>query len=146
MPQQPSRSTQSRDTIAALEQAPSLHSLGPIAMRFVYSLRLIALHERLQQDPVPELAMRLRGVDIAAKSLALSQAVSVTWPENVHVSRFCCQRLTHDEVTIGTLIDCAIARDRPGFEDQIHGLIRPDRVHHLWGAVLALVAAEACAH
>lgn len=129
----------------ALAEPKPLAELGPIAARFVYSLRLIALHERVKRDPVPELTVRLGGVDIAAKSLALSQAVAATWPENIHVSRFCCQKLTHDEATIGALLDCAASRDRPGFEAQINGLIRPERIERLWGPVLALVASEACA-
>ena len=129
--------------IQDLAKPVTLASLGPIAGRFVYSLRLIALHERVKRDPVPELAVRLGGVDIAAKSLALSQALAATWPENVNVSRFCCQRLTHDEATIGALVDCASDRDRTGFEAQIDGLVRADRIHRLWDAVLALVAAEA---
>ncbi len=142
MPQQPSRSTPSRDTISALAQAPSLNDLGPIAARFVYSLRLIALHERARRDPVPELTARLGGIEIAAKSLALSQTIVATWPENVHLSRFCCPRMTHDEATIGALLDRAWARDRLGFDEQVKGLIRAERVPRLWDAVLELVTAE----
>ena len=142
MPHQPSRSIQSRNTIAALAQAPSLHDLGPIAARFVYSLRLIALHERARRDPVPELTARLGGIEIAAKSLALSQAIVAIWPENIHLSRFCCPRMTHDEATIGALLDRAWARDRAGFDEQVQGLIRAERVPRLWDAVLELVAAE----
>ncbi len=128
--------------IEDMAQPIRLDSLGPIAGRFIYSLRLIALHERVKRDPVPELTVRLGGVEIAAKSLALSQAITATWPENIHVSRFCCQLLTHDEATIGALIDCVEQRDREGFEAQVYGLIRPEREHRLWDAVLALVMAE----
>lgn len=129
--------------VQGLAEPVALSALGPIAMRFVYSLRLIALHDRVKRDPVPELTVRLGSVEIAARSLALGQAVAATWPEKIHVSCFCCQRLTHDEVTIGALIDCAGQRDRPGFEAQVEGLIRPERVHRLWEGVLALIAAEA---
>ncbi|MEO1731754.1 MAG: DNA-directed RNA polymerase subunit beta' [Pseudomonadota bacterium] len=129
--------------ISALKEPPRISSHGAIAARFLYSLRLIALHERAGRDPVPELAVRLGGVDIAAKALALSQAITSTWPENIHVSRFCCQFLTHDEATIASLIDRASQRDRPGFEEHVAGLIRPERIHRLWDGVLALVAAEA---
>lgn len=126
-----------------LQTPATLLTLGPIAARFIYSLRLIALHERVKRDPVPELAMRLGGFDSAAKSLAFSQAIASTWPENVRVSRFCCQRLTPDEATIGALIERAYGRDRPGFGAQVEGLIRPERVHRLWDGALALIAAEA---
>ena len=129
--------------VESLAAPVRVDTLGPIAGRFIYSLRLIALHNRVRRDPVPELTVRLGGVEIAAKSLALSQAVSATWPEDIHVSRFCCAFLTHDEATIGKLVDCACQRDRGGFEAQIDGLIRPERIHRLWDGVLALVASEA---
>ena len=142
----PTRSaTDLSNIVQGLAEPVTLLALGPIANRFVCSLRLIALHDCVKRDPVPELTVRLGSVEIAAKSLALSQAVAATWPENIHVSRFCCQRLTHDEATIGALIDCAGQRDRPGFEAQVDGLIRPERVHRLWDGVLALIGAEATA-
>jgi hypothetical protein len=131
------------DIVKRLAEPKRLNSLGPIAARFLYSLRLIALHDRVKRDPVPEMTMRLGGVEIAAKSLALSQAIASTWPEDIHISPFCCQVLTHDEATIGAIIDAACQRDRAGFEAQVEGLIRPERVHRLWDGVLALVAAEA---
>jgi hypothetical protein len=136
----PSASTQ--DIIARLAAAPRVEALGPIGARFVHALRLIALHERLGRDPVPELAVRLGSVEIAAKSLILAQTISVCWPENIHVSRFCCRLLSHDEVTIGGLVDAAARRDRAGFEDAVAGLVRPERWHRLWDGALALIAAE----
>jgi len=136
----PSASTQ--DIIARLAAAPRVEALGPIGARFVHALRLIALHERLGRDPVPELAVRLGSVEIAAKSLIFAQTISASWPENIHVSRFCCRLLSHDEVTIGGLVDAAARRDRAGFEDAVAGLVRPERWHRLWDGALALIAAE----
>ncbi|MBD2843476.1 DNA-directed RNA polymerase subunit beta' [Erythrobacter rubeus] len=143
MPHKTTPSAARRSTIARLAEPPQISGLSPQAARFVYSLRLIALHDRAWRDPVPELAVRLGSVEVAARALALSQAISSCWPEAVHVSRFCCQLLSHDEMTIGSLIDCAVRCDRPGFEGAIAGLVRPDRVHRMWEAVLGLVAAEA---
>ena len=125
-----------------LARVPRIETFGPIAARFVYSLRLIALHERARRDPVPELTMRLGGVEIAAKSLALAQAIMSVWPENIHVSRFCCQCLTHDEATIAALVEHTVQRRHADFAAQIAGLIRPDREHRLWDAAFALVVAE----
>jgi hypothetical protein len=141
MPQyQPTAAT--RATIARLAQPPRAADLHPIAARFVYALRLIALHERARRDPVPELAARLGNVEIAAKSLTLAQAVQDCWPENVHISPFCCGLLSHDEATLGALVGSAAMRDRPGFERAIEGLVRRERVDRLWDPVLGLVAAE----
>ena len=135
-------STSTQDIIARLAAPPRVETLGPIGGRFVHALRLIALHERLGRDPVPELAVRLGSVEIAAKSLILAQTISACWPENIHVSRFCCRLLSHDEVTIGGLVDAAARRDRAGFEAALAGLVRPERWHRVWDGALALVAAE----
>ncbi|MEP3421235.1 MAG: DNA-directed RNA polymerase subunit beta' [Erythrobacter sp.] len=142
MPQNHPATAQSKAVIAKLAEPRRIEGLHPIAARFIYSLRLIALHERARRDPVPELASRLGRVETAAKSLALGHAISATWPENIHVSRFCCGLLSHDEAAIGALVDSAVNRDRAGFEGVIEGLIRPDRTHRLWDAVLGLVVAE----
>ncbi|MEQ5788402.1 DNA-directed RNA polymerase subunit beta' [Erythrobacter sp. NFXS35] len=142
MSRQHQSSATTRDIIAALAAPPRIEQLGPIAGRFIHALRLIALHERMGRDPVPELAVRLGSVDVAAKSLILAQTISANWPENIHVSRFCCRLMSHDEATIGAFIDAAAAADRIGFEAALIGLIRNDRLHSLWEGALALAAAE----
>ncbi len=128
--------------IADLAAPPRMDRLGPIAGRFIHALRLIALHERMGRDPVPELAVRLGSVDVAARALILAQAISSSWPDNIHVSRFCCGLLSHDEATIGSFVDATAAGDRKGFEGALTGLIRPERMHRLWEGALALTAAE----
>lgn len=142
MPQHSARTSAAQATIAALAQPRPIQSLDPIAARFIYSLRLIALHQKAKRDPVPELAVQLSSLDVAAKALALSHTVSAIWPEDVHVSRFCCCKLTHDEGAIADMIEAAVSRDRPAFDRAVYGLIRPDRTMRLWDAVLDLVEAE----
>ncbi|EAQ28261.1 DNA-directed RNA polymerase beta' subunit [Erythrobacter sp. NAP1] len=129
-------------TIAALARPARIDDHGPIAARFLYSLRLIALHERVNRDPIPELTQRLGSVETAARSLALAQTVKATWPEDIRIGCYCCQMLTHDEATIAKMIDCASQRERAGFEGAVQGFIRHDRVHRLWDGVLGLIAAE----
>lgn len=138
----PSASAAASKTIAALAAPPRIEALGPVAGRFIHALRMIALYERAGRDPVPELAVRLGGVEIAAKALMMAQIIAAVWPENVHVSRFCCRLLSHDEATIGAFVDAAAAGDRAGFEAAITGLIRESRAARLWEAALSLAAAE----
>ena len=69
-------------TIAELAKPRTVDTVNPIAARFVYSLRLIALHQRAKRDPISELATRLNSVNVAAKTLALAQMVLAVWPEN----------------------------------------------------------------
>ena len=142
MSRQPSSPANTRDIIAALAAPPRVERLGPIAGRFVHALRLVALHERMGRDPVPELAARLGSIEIAAKALILTQTIAASWPENIVVSRFCCRLLSHDEATIGAFVDAAANADRRGFEAALAGLIRPERMHRLWDGALALTAAE----
>jgi hypothetical protein len=142
MSQHPIPSTAAKEFIIGLATPPRIEALGPIAGRFIHALRLIALHERLGRDPVPELAVRLGSVAVAAKALILAHAVSASWPENIHVSRFCCRLLSHDEMTIGAIVEAAAQGNRASFEAALAGLIRPERMHRLWDGALALVAAE----
>ncbi len=135
-------SAAAKATIEGLARPAEIEGLVPIAARFVFSLRLIAVHERAKRDPVPELANRLGNVEVAARALALAREISHVWPENICVSRFCCGLLTHDEHAIGTIVECACARDPRGFEQAIAGLVRPERIHRLWEPVLGLIAAE----
>ncbi|MCU0948284.1 MAG: DNA-directed RNA polymerase subunit beta' [Porphyrobacter sp.] len=134
--------TTAYQTIAALAQPPRIESLGPIGGRFIHALRLIALYERAGRDPVPELAAKLGGVEIAAKALMLAQLISAVWPENIHVSRFCCRLLSHDEATIGAFVDAAASGDRVRFEAAVTDLIRESRAARLWEGALSLAAAE----
>ena len=142
MSRQPTPSVTTQGIIAALAVPPRVEALGPIAGRFLHALRLIALHERLGRDPVPELAVRLGSVDVAAKALILAHTISASWPENIHVSRFCCRLMSHDEATIGAFVAAASEGDRAGFEAALAGLIRPERMHRLWEGALSLTAAE----
>ena len=140
MSESPSAAT--RSIVAALAVPPRASRLGPIAGRFVHALRLIAVHERVGRDPVPELAVRLGSVEVAAKALILAQAIAAAWLENIAVSRFCCGLLSHDEATIGAFVDAAADGDRRGFEAALDGLVRAERSHRLWESALALADAE----
>lgn len=142
MPPENAPSAATRKVISALLAPPRVERLGPVAGRFIHALRLIALHERAGRDPVPELAVRLGSVEVAAKALILAHAIAASWPENIHVSRFCCRLLSHDEATIGAFVDAAAHADRPAFEAALTGLIRADRMPRLWEGALALTAAE----
>lgn len=128
--------------IARLAEPPRLANLNPIAARFTHSLRLIAVCQKAQRDPVAELAARLGSIDVAAKSLALSHSICAAWPENISVSRFCCGLLSHDEASIASLVEATTARDRSRFEAEIAGFVRPDRIERLWDAAHDLVIAE----
>lgn len=124
-------------------QAPtSITTLPALAARFLYSLRLIALYRSAGRDPAAELAVRLESMSAALHALELSGAIQHCWPEPVVVSRFCCDMLSHDELTIGRMIEAAACHDRAECTRQLDGLLRPERIAILWDAAVQLVGAE----
>lgn len=142
MPSSPSPSAAIRQTIAALAQPPRIGTLAPIAAEFVRALRLVALCDRAGRDPMPELAARLGGVEIAARALLLSKAIAGSWPEAILVARPCCSLLSHDEATVGAMVGAAARGDRSGFEAAISGLIPRESTHPLLEATLAFLKAS----
>ncbi len=129
--------------VKRLRHISRIAETDPVAARFIYSLRLIALHERARRDPVPELAVRLGNIAAATRALELATTLSMVWPERLLVSRFCCDFLTHDEATIASLVEAAQRRDQSGFKEVLAGLMRHDRIPRLWQSAFDLIIAEA---
>lgn len=129
--------------VAALAEPPAIMSLHPVAARLVYSLRLVAAYQRVGRDPAPELAQRLGQIAIAIKTLQLLETIGHAWPEAVNVRRFCCVRLSHDEMTLGRMLEAVWSGDEEAFGRQLDGLVRPDRVERIWNDAVDLVMAEA---
>ena len=131
------------EQISALREAPKITDLHPVAARFIYSLRLIAAYKRAKRDPAAELANRLGSIQTAIKALQLVETIGHSWPEAVLVQRFCCGCLSHDESTLGAMLDAAWHNDRASFNDQLAGLVRSERIDRVWDDALQLVMAEA---
>lgn len=129
-------------SIEKLKERPQVDDFHPLAVRFVFSLRLIALHRRAKRDPVPELAARLGNVTAAIAALELSETIAAIWPEPVRVGRACCRCLTFDEVTLGRALEAVVVRDRLAFNHQLEGLLKPGRIDLVWEQAMTLVAAE----
>jgi hypothetical protein len=131
--------------VAGLGETALLDAVAPQARRFVLSLRLVAAYRRVGRDPAAELAVRLGSVESATSALELAERLPRLWPEAICVGRFCCRGLSHDEVTIAAIIETCADRDRPGFDRQLAGFVRSERIEQLWQLVLALVATELAA-
>ena len=138
-----SQSDRFRDQIAALRDMPKVADLHPAAARFVYSLRLVAAYKRAKRDPAAELAQRLGSIHVAIKALQLVEAIGHAWPEPILVQRFCCGCLSHDERTLGAMLDAAWRHDRAAFNEQLTGLVRNERIDRVWDNALQVVMAEA---
>ncbi|WP_394730578.1 DNA-directed RNA polymerase subunit beta' [Altererythrobacter sp. GH1-8] len=128
--------------VEKLKEQVRVDDLNALALRFVYSLRLIAIHRRARRDPVPELAAKLGNVTAAIAALDLTETIAAIWPEPVRVGRACCRCLTFDEVTLARALEAVVARDRPAFNHQLEGLLKPGRIDLVWEQAMTLVAAE----
>ncbi len=125
-----------------LQTPPRIDNLDPVAARFIYALRLMAVYQNADRDPAAELAVRLESVTAAVRAMELSQAILRAWPECVSVNRFCCKMLSHDEMTIGAMMTASAARDRQGFDRALCDLVRPERIARLWEQCVQLVGVE----
>ncbi|ALE18080.1 hypothetical protein AMC99_02809 [Altererythrobacter epoxidivorans] len=135
--------TRAQEWVEALARPAAITALQPVAARFIYSLRLVATYQRARRDPAPELAQRLGQFTIAIKSLQLLDTIGHAWPDPVNVRRFCCCHLSHDELTLGRMMEAAWRGDEEGFARQVDGLVRSERIDRIWNDAVALVMAEA---
>lgn len=131
------------EQIASLREPPAIAALHPVAARFVYAMRLVAAYHRAKRDPAAELATRLGSIHIAIMALQLVDTIAHAWPEPVVVRRFCCGCLSHDELTIGALLDAGWRNDRDAFAAQLQGLVSSEQINGIWDDAMQLVLAEA---
>lgn len=110
------------------------------AIRAVVALRLIAVASRAGRDPLPLLAQRFASITAAKAFIDFADMAGGYWPENFKVMCPCSRTMTHDELTIALLVDCAAAGQREVFSRVLDGLIRHDRHERLFEQAKAMVA------
>jgi len=132
-------------TIAALARPLDLRGLTVASLHAVMATRLCAQFDRVQREPLAELAQRYRSFEAAEAVLALVGRIRKDWPEPFLVNRPCCLALSPDETTLAGMVRSASAGDRDGFGAVICGFIRPDRHDRLYDATLRAVALLAAA-
>jgi len=113
--------------IAALALPGDLRSLTLPALHIVMAMRLAALFDHAERDPLVELTARLGSVTAARHVLKLVRLVALSWPEPYRAGRPCCLRMTPDEWTLSAMIGAADGLDREGFAHQIAGFVPHDR-------------------
>lgn len=119
-----------------------IDSQPPVAARFIYALRLLAVYQAAGRDPAAELAVRLGSVTAAVHTIELSRELVRAWPDRIAVGRFCCAVLSHDEASIARMLGAALRRDRYDFSAELADLVRPARIARLWEHCVMLVGAE----
>ncbi len=125
------------DVIAHLARPGDVRALSLPLLHVVMSLRLCALFERAEREPLAELSTRFGSVAAAMAVLDLARTIRAVWPEPYVCARPCCMKMTPDEATLAALGRAALVGDRADFARQIEGFVRTDRHEWLHRAVLA---------
>ena len=130
------------DWIAKLQEPPKISDLSPLAQRFVFSIRLIAVYRKAGRDPVSELTARLGSLTVAIKALQLVEVLAHAWPDPVQVRRCCCQIASHDELTMSAALQSVADGDHNAFDQQLSDLIPREVRDAIWTSASELVIAE----
>ena len=132
--------TQFSATLEKLARPHDLRGLTLTGLHMVMAMRLCALFDQADRDPVADLARRYRSIEAACAVHGLVQTIKKVWPEPFMVNRPCCHAMTPDEVTLSALVRAARSADRAGFTQAITGFVRRERQSALFEATVHAVA------
>jgi hypothetical protein len=127
-------------TISRLAQQPDLRAQPFGAVHLIMTMRLRAIFERAERDPIAELSARLCSVPAAIAALELCDQVCAVWPEAFAIHRPCCVKLTPDEHTLALMAHCARGGDRTAFSAVLDGFVRTSRHDNLFDATVRALA------
>ncbi len=127
-------------TVARLAQQPDLRVQSFGSVHLVMTMRLRAIFERAERDPIAELSARLCSVPAAIAVLELCDQVCAVWPEAFTIHRPCCVKLSPDEHTLAQMARCARGGDRAGFSAVLDGFVRTSRHDNLYDATVRALA------
>lgn len=127
-------------TISRLAQQPDLRVQSFGAVHLVMTMRLRAIFERAERDPIAELSARLCSVPAAIAALELCDQVCTVWPESFALHRPCCVKLSPDEHTLAQMARCARGGDRAAFSAVLEGFVRTSRHDNLFDATVRALA------
>ena len=126
--------------VASLARLSDIRSLPLPALHVVMTLRTCALFERVDREPLGELAARLHSVAAAKAVLDLADLVTRFWPERFVTARPCQLKMTADEATVAAMVRAVLNADRPAFGRTLDGFVRADRHARLHQAMVVAVA------
>jgi len=127
-------------TLEKLARPHDVRGLTLTGLHMVMAMRLCALFDQADRDPVPDLARRYRSIEAACAVHGLVQTIKQVWPEPFMVNRPCCLAMTPDEVTLSALVRNAMFADRQGFSLTVDGFVRAERHTALYESTVHAVA------
>lgn len=132
--------TQFSATLAQLARPFDVRGLTLAGLHMVMAMRLCAMFDRANRDPVADLARRYRSIEAACAVHGLVQTIKQVWPEPFMVNRPCCHAMTPDEVTLSAMVRTARSADRDGFTQAVAGFVRSERHAALFESTVHAVA------
>ncbi len=132
--------TQFSATLKRLARPQDVRGLSLTGMHMIMAMRVCAMFDQADRDPVPDLARRYRSIEAACAVHGLVQTIKQVWPEPFMVNRPCCLAMTPDEVTLSALVRAALTADRQGFALAVDGFVRAERHSALYEATVHAVA------
>ncbi|HWJ68563.1 MAG TPA: hypothetical protein VNS79_00720 [Sphingobium sp.] len=127
--------------LSALFAFRDLRAFPLTAMHMIMATRLCILYGQAGRDPLPDLAVRLRGMDAARQVERIVRTVQENWPEHFLVHRPCCLALSPDEALLGDLTMVATQGDETGAIQLLRDMLPADTAGLLFRDAVAAVGA-----
>ena len=112
-----------RASIARLARPRDLRQLPLMTIHIVKAVRLCALIEAAGQDPLEDMARRLRSMEAARALLSLAQLTGTAWPEPFQINRPCCMSMSPDETALADMVWAATQRESRLFAGAVKDMI-----------------------
>ena len=117
---------------AGFAQPNKLGALALVEQQLVAGLRHWATAQRLGCSPVAALRDHLGCGRAAAHLQLLIEEIGLAWPDPFALAPLCCDRLSHDEALIASMLSAATDRDRPAFDFQTREMLGADARERLF--------------
>jgi hypothetical protein len=118
-----------------------LRSCPVIAMHVVMATRLSIVFNRVERDPLPDLAVRLRSMSAAQAIESMVRMINDLWPEPFAIHRPCCMMLTPDEALLTQVVTAAARGNRPKAMEAMVDMLPPVAREQLFQQALEAVGA-----
>lgn len=131
--------------IAPLFAPPDIRDLPVRHLHVAMGARLCILCQRVERDPIEDLALRFASVTAAKRFVELVALAGEIWPEPFTIHRPCCTRLTPDEAL---LVQSIAGVERGGLEALravTRGFLTAPESERLFSGIIPFFAARGAA-
>jgi hypothetical protein len=131
--------------LSALFAFRDLRTFPIAAMHLIMATRLSIVFGKAGQDPLPDLAVRLRSIEAARRVAKLVGALQRDWPEHFLINRPCCMALTPDEALLGDLAHAALQGDEASATRLLSDVLSAEQAQAFFRETVRAIASIRCA-